>query len=520
MAKQVCDCGIYDFPNRNNNTFFLFPRFNNKFASVNINPRTDTLLTAKKTNNDGSSMLNTNRSGPNPNCSTPYRVPYNHYRKTYTCKEDCLSNEKIIKDTPPTIDPLSDPTCYSISCRRKNYASRRLVNRFGTRNINTGLDYKHFLQLKGKLYIQNAFGLLPENKVPGKQNEFKIESVNGINETDLSMCKVSFINPTSITNNQYQITKMPTATRKFSNPKHGKNGSVTSRNRIQRLKYNATLAGQRRHKGYNNCVNGELCSLYESSGSNSKFFKDNDHYNCNGEWINLKPSRINGKKQTCPYEILPESTTSSSTSSPIRSDTPTEDDYYEYEPEPTCFYCNDAPTHMIDNVDFHNHIQNSDHINSIESVHNQYVTLPTNIEAHNLSDDTIRVTKTSYINYDSLSEDQKNNIQKLHENHILSYVRRGKEIKDLYIEQIDHSHDEGSYILTTDITNLNLTEAPPSPPLHMLNYLDFNAHIENQDHINSIESIHNQLTRQKNYYICTKCDRQNSTYNKNVLHRL
>ena len=32
MAKQVCDCGTYDFPDRKNNTFFLFPRFNNKFA--------------------------------------------------------------------------------------------------------------------------------------------------------------------------------------------------------------------------------------------------------------------------------------------------------------------------------------------------------------------------------------------------------------------------------------------------------------------------------------------------------
>ena len=301
MAKQICDCGTYNFPNRNNNTFFLFPRFNNKFAPVNINPRTETLLIANKTNSDGSSMLNTNRSGPNPNCSTPYRVPYNHYRKTYTCKEDCLSNEKIIKDTPSDTDPSSDAACSSIACRRKNYASRRLVNKFGTRTANSGLNYKNFLQYKGKTYEQNAGGLLPENKVPGKETEFKIESVNGINNTDLSMCKVSFIKPISITGNKYQITKMPTATKKHSNPKHGKTGSVTSRNRIQMLKYNATLAGQRRKENYNNCINGQLCSLYESPGTNSKFFKGANHYKCNGQWINLIPPRLKGQKQSCPY---------------------------------------------------------------------------------------------------------------------------------------------------------------------------------------------------------------------------
>ena len=82
-------------------------------------------------------------------------------------------NEKIIKDTPSDSNLASDAACSSIACRRKNYASRRLVNKFGSRNMNTGLDYKHFLQMKGKLYTQNAFALLPENKVPGKQNEFK-----------------------------------------------------------------------------------------------------------------------------------------------------------------------------------------------------------------------------------------------------------------------------------------------------------------------------------------------------------
>ena len=77
---------------------------------------------------------------------TPYRVPYNHFRKISSCKEDCITNVKIIKD-------ISCNPSDTDSCPKVNYAISRLVDKNGVRNINNGGNYKNYLQTSGKIII-------------------------------------------------------------------------------------------------------------------------------------------------------------------------------------------------------------------------------------------------------------------------------------------------------------------------------------------------------------------------------
>jgi len=295
MAKNICSC-INNNYLPGTSSFYSFKRFNNKYAPVNTNPKIHTLLAGQ------AGQLNTNRIDNN-DCATPYRVPFNHCRKSYSCKTDCLTNEKIIKDTDSNVemDELhgGDPECYAFACRRKNYASTRLVNRVGVRNHNYGSNYRNYLQFTGKLYEQNAAGLLPENRVPNTMNDYKIGSVNGttynINSgtVDNSQCKISYKMAISTTDVSYMYAKIPTATKKYTNPSKAAFSSVSSRGRLQQLKYNTILAGQQTKGGYNNCINGQLCSKYEAPGPNTKSIMGLSRIQ------RCIPSRINGMKQKC-----------------------------------------------------------------------------------------------------------------------------------------------------------------------------------------------------------------------------
>ena len=152
-------------------------------------------------------------------------MPYNHYRKKYTCPPDGFTNpdgsvadlsncynEKIIKDIPNVCED-GKPIC-----TRPIYTTARLVGKTGLRLQNNGGNYNNYLQSSGKLYNQNAFGILPENKVESKVNLYKIGTVNGINKTDLSSCKVSYKVANSLTTFKYETQKIATATRKWANP--------------------------------------------------------------------------------------------------------------------------------------------------------------------------------------------------------------------------------------------------------------------------------------------------------------
>ena len=89
---------------------------------------------------------------------------------------------------------------------------------------------------------------------------------------------------------------MNTTTRKYSNPYHNTSGSVSSKAHINKKKFRNILAGQRIGKdGYNNCINGQLCSMYMVPGPNTKLISLEVFNN------RCLPPRIRGRKQRCPY---------------------------------------------------------------------------------------------------------------------------------------------------------------------------------------------------------------------------
>ena len=141
-------------------TFFLMPVYNNRFNPKYENSRTD--ITTGFTTMGNPIILNTERvdaaTCENDNKQarlslrrkpTPYRVPYNHYRKTYNQTLDtanCVKNEKIIKDINEECDTNGEQICPKVK-----YTNTRLVNKYGFRNTNNGGNYKNYLQNSGKL---------------------------------------------------------------------------------------------------------------------------------------------------------------------------------------------------------------------------------------------------------------------------------------------------------------------------------------------------------------------------------
>ena len=321
MKKNVCNCKNENYTKSGAiSSFKLFPIFDRRFVTQKVNTRTEIITSL----NTPGFTLNVERQ----NCvtcdnlmtkqqklqlkkkSTPFRMPFNHYRKRSTCRGgqddfntsgglrqngDCLENVKVIKETTNRCD-----------CP-KTLITSRLVGKTGVRFIND-TTYKNYLQRNGMLYSQNSQGLLNESKVSGKENLYKIGNLEKMsynvnlnpNAVDPN-CMIYRKRPVSLTSVSYNVKKIPTATKKFSNPKYGKTGSVSSRSRVHRLKYQAKLSSQINHSGkfnYNNCINGEICSQYKNPGPNSKENK-NTLIECN-------PPRLNKLLQKCPIPFVGE----------------------------------------------------------------------------------------------------------------------------------------------------------------------------------------------------------------------
>jgi len=309
--KVVCNCNGEPSSWRQTvpGTFFLMPSFNNRFAPIYTNPSTDIRTgVVSNINNNRENAATCNNDTKQQRLSirhkpTPWRMPYNHSRKSFSCGtspewlDGCTNNEKIIKDTPDTNNPLTNKCCKPI------YTSGRLVGKLGIRLQNNGGNYSNYLQSSGKLYTQNAFGILPENKLPDASgvNLYKINTVNGTveninsNTVENPDCKIAYKRPETITTQSVQYQKIATATRKWANPGHSSRTSVSSRNRMQRLKYNTILGGQSTKKYYDspsNCINGQECSKYMNPGA-TIFMRRNIIKKC-------IPPRLMGMRQACP----------------------------------------------------------------------------------------------------------------------------------------------------------------------------------------------------------------------------
>ena len=318
MKKNVCNCKDENYTKLGAfSSFKLFPIFDRTFVRQKINTRTEIIsnlntsgfsLNVDRVNGTTCDNIMTKQQKLQlKNKTTPFRMPFNHYRKRSTCRGgqddfntsgglrqngDCLENVKVIKETTNSCD-----------CP-KTLITSRLVGKTGVRFIND-TTYKNYLQSNGMLYSQNSQGLLNENKVSGKENLYKIGNLEKMaynvnlnpNAVDPN-CMIYRKRPISVTNVTYTTKNIPTATKKFSNPKYGKTGSVSSRSRVHRLKYQAKLSSQINHSGkfnYNNCINGEECSQYKNPGSNNK--NKNTSIECT-------PSRINGLMQKCPLPFI------------------------------------------------------------------------------------------------------------------------------------------------------------------------------------------------------------------------
>ena len=297
--KNVCKCENQRTYSNGFNSFRLFPTFNNRFVVERENSRTKLL----KKIQDPNYRFDTSRFGCDDSCDsitkqeklsikkkpTPYRVPFNHYRKQNTCKTGCIENEKVIKDVVDICE-----------CPIKTITTR-LISKSGVR-ITGDKTYKNYLQNNGKLYEQHAQGILYENKLKNSKTEFKIGNIGNMfynknsstkNNTD---CMIYGKRPTSLTNITFNLKKIPTATRKYLNPQYSKDGAVSSRSRLHRLKYEAKLSVQISHKrsmDYNNCVNGEICSQYKNPGPNIK----------NKGYIDIECNKFQKKvnaKEICP----------------------------------------------------------------------------------------------------------------------------------------------------------------------------------------------------------------------------
>lgn len=270
MSKEICNCENDNFI-QGEGSFDLSGRFVNTFAPEFENPRFN-IISGKIQN------LNTNRSNcDTTDCNatkqqklsvrhkpTPYRVPYNHYRKRFTCITDCSTNVKIIKEK----------TC-DVNCQKTTYGITRLVNKSGVRLRNNGGDYVNYLQSMGKTHNQHSVGIIPEFRSNNDPNSYKIKNDGFVfnqnhNTVDNSNCGIFGQKPDGLYSQTFDKKKIPTAVRKYKNKGFSTNSSVSSKNRLLQLKYNTTLAGQITKDGYNNCVNGELCSLYQQSGPNTK----------------------------------------------------------------------------------------------------------------------------------------------------------------------------------------------------------------------------------------------------------
>lgn len=290
--KQVCEANRTCESGKTFNgsaTFRLMSIFNNRFVPIYKNSRTEIIngtITNLNTNRVNAELCSTDTKQQRLSIRhkpTPYRVPYNHYRKTYSCSKNCIENEKVIKNIDVSGCFIENGITTEI-CKKVNYTKTRLVNKFGFRNSNNGGNYKNYLQGSGKLYEQNAFGILPENQNLSGVNLYNTETPNS------SGCKVSYKTSNSILSVNVQKQKISTTTRKWANPGYNSRTSVNSRNRTQRLKYNAQMSGSK----YNNCINGQECSKYTIPSRSTKLFSliSRKNNNCN-------PSRINGRKQSC-----------------------------------------------------------------------------------------------------------------------------------------------------------------------------------------------------------------------------
>lgn len=193
---------------------FTLNKFNNRFINKRVNPREE----FKKNN------YSTNSSG------APFRMPFNHYRKTTYCPtNDCSGNEKISQDTAAHYLGNNSCMCYDPTIR--SYLNKN------------GIPQHDF--------IFSGSNVLYKNKKTIEQNNVsKIVSsipLNGTNNT----YNGSLSNPNNPENKLQEPCHV--IVHKISNYSNQRNSATSYKSRIARLKFNNTTAKQ--INNYGQCKN-------------------------------------------------------------------------------------------------------------------------------------------------------------------------------------------------------------------------------------------------------------------------
>jgi len=195
-------------------TTFTLNLFNNNFSKKKVE---QVRLNSQKYTNKG----RTN------DCETPYRNPYNHWRKTSTCDNPggnkCKTNEKIMVDNIAL--NFNKSTCY-------NPYIRNILNKDGIRTNDFIFSKKLLNEKRNMTYLQNSRSAI--RNTTDISNNY-IVTPNTIDSTYTVKCRENVV--------------------KYRNRKFNTNTAVSGRSRIARLKYNTEL-----QSSYGNAVNGTLIS--------------------------------------------------------------------------------------------------------------------------------------------------------------------------------------------------------------------------------------------------------------------
>lgn len=177
--------------------------FNNKYAPKNENPR----QLVKNNPNINNTRTNCN--------ATPFRMPYNHVRKTSNC-DNCTPNVKVQKD--PIALAAGDGSCFCYDPTIRNY-----LNKNGIPQHDFIFDHYNVMYKRAMVYEKNT----PNNMY---------------GTTDVSNVFLS-TNPDPSNNKIEPCSKL---VYKFSNHTNRRYGASSQKARINRLRYNNTTAMQSR----------------------------------------------------------------------------------------------------------------------------------------------------------------------------------------------------------------------------------------------------------------------------------
>ena len=195
-----------------------------------------------------SRKLQKNNIGRKNDCQTPYRNPYNHWRKTTTCGTNCKTNTKVVKDNVAM--SFGKPSCY-------NPYIRNILNKDGVFSNNFVFSKANLNYKNGITYEQNTRSSIRT-------------------KTDISNVYITTPAQTNQDQNMFKI-KCNKNVVKHRNIYFSTNGAVSGRNRIARLKYNTIIqASAGNAKNYSLISRQGASHHIRPTYRNNKYF-DNDN---------------------------------------------------------------------------------------------------------------------------------------------------------------------------------------------------------------------------------------------------